>query len=130
MKKHIDVFKNKPFLIFALCFILLIVLFGPLHSIVNADTCEPGKLCNPLGQTKTLDDFVVKITTAALKIGVPIAALFIMWAGFKYVTAAGDEKAVKDAHKIFLWTIVGTAILLAASLLATVLTGTITQVVG
>ncbi|MEK7614623.1 MAG: hypothetical protein AAB428_03075, partial [Patescibacteria group bacterium] len=86
-----------------------------------------GQLCNPIGSS-TLDDFVVKITAAALKIGVPIAALFIMWAGFKFVTARGDKTGIEDARNIFWYTIIGTAILLAASLLARVLTATITQI--
>lgn len=88
-----------------------------------------GVLFNPIGST-TLDQFVAKVTAAALKIGVPIASLFIIWAGFKFVTARGDETAIKDAKKMFWYTIIGTAILLAASLLARVLSETIRQVSG
>ena len=96
-------------------------------TVVNQNACPQGQLCNPIGSS-TLDDFVVKITAAALKIGVPIAALFIMWAGFKFVTARGDKTGIEDAKNIFWYTIIGTAILLAASLLARVLTATITQI--
>ncbi len=126
--------------IFKICYpaffstaILAFMLFIPMSIVyaVNSATgvadCPTGQLCNPIGSS-TLDDFVVKITVAALKIGVPIAALFIMWAGFKFVTAKGDKTAIEDAKNIFWYTIIGTAILLAASLLARVLTATIAQI--
>ena len=113
--------------------ILAVILFVPMGIVYAVNTatgqppCPTGQLCNPIGSS-TLDDFVVKITAAALKIGVPIAALFIMWAGFKFVTARGDKTGIEDARNIFWYTIIGTAILLAASLLARVLTATITQI--
>ena len=93
----------------------------------TAPKCPSGKLCNPIGSS-TLDQFIVKITAAALKVGVPIAALFIIWSGFLFVTAQGSEEKIKKAKEIFLWTIIGTAVLLAASTLAFVLTETIKQV--
>ena len=102
--------------------------FGGFGTAVNTGSsqCE-GKLCNPIG-SGNLSDFVQKITTAALKIGVPIAAIFIIWAGLKFVMARGNETEITKAKGIFWWTLVGTAVLLAANLLASVLTTVIRQI--
>lgn len=141
MNGHVKIYSKSlfmGFLIFNLFLVLAVALppfvkaQGPILQ-VNDDTSQPqregGKLYNPIG-SETLADFVQKITSVALKIGVPIAGLFIIWAGFKFVTSRGDETAIKDAKKIFWYTIIGTAILLAANTIARVLSDTIIQVAG
>jgi len=63
-----------------------------------------------------------------ITVGVPVAILFIIFAGFKFVTAAGDEKKVTDARKMLTWTVIGIAVLLGASILAGVIKNTITSI--
>lgn len=123
------------FVFFAVYFLLFAGFFYNVAMAANitgqnvSGSCPPGQLCNPVG-TATLSGLVDKITTAAIRIGVPIAALFIIWAGFKFVTARGDVKAIDEAKSIFWWTLIGTAVLLAAKLLSTTLSETVTQVIG
>jgi hypothetical protein len=95
----------------------------------GSSNCADGKLCNPIGSS-SLADFLQKIADAVLKVGIPIASVFIIFAGLKFVMAAGDTKAIEDAKRIFWYTIIGTAILLGATLLAKVLLTTITQIAG
>ena len=109
-----------------IAFLLLLNLPLLATAATGGKICQTGQLCNPIG-SEDLTTFVDKITATALKIGIPIAGLFIIWAGFKFVTARGDETAIKDAKKIFWYTIIGTAVLLAASLIATVLGDTVRQ---
>jgi len=102
-------------------------LVSAQSGAVSVTNCNPEtQLCNPL-RSQTLDQFVERVTTAAVRIGVPIAALFIIWAGFKFVTARGNPEGLKQAKSIFWWTIIGTAVLLAASLLANVLSTSVNQ---
>ncbi|MFA5841855.1 MAG: pilin [Candidatus Paceibacterota bacterium] len=145
MKSNINDFTKIIFSIISVWFVFAMLLGIPFFAFAqdnfpgtyNIDSnpsqssgnCEPGKLCNPIGST-SLSAFLGKIADAVLKVGVPIAAIFIIFAGFKFVTAAGDEKAIKDAKQIFWYTIIGTAILLGASLLAKVLTTTVAQIIG
>lgn len=73
---------------------------------------------NPLGSDSTLWGFLVKVLQAAAKIAGVVAALAIMWAGFLYVTAQGDEGKIKTAHSAFRWAIVGTLLMLGATVFA------------
>ncbi len=89
--------------------ILLFVValnFGLIH-FVSAD------LKNPL-QSTSFSVLVENVAKIVAQIGFPIAALAIIYSGFLFVTARGNEKQLEDAKRTFLWTIIGTAILLGA----------------
>lgn len=74
---------------------------------------------NPLGSgTSDIWSFLVKVLQAAAKIGGVVAALAIMWAGFLYVTAQGDEGKITQAHLAFRWAITGTLLMLGATVFA------------
>jgi hypothetical protein len=73
----------------------------------------------------TLFDFIKEILTIIVKIGIPVATVFIIWSGFLFLTAQGDEAQLTKAKHSFVWACVGTAVLLGAWLLATAIKGTI-----
>ncbi|MDP3726545.1 MAG: pilin [bacterium] len=87
----------------------------------------PGtKLVNPVGFA-SLGALIAAILDIIVQIAVPIAALFLIYSGFLFVTAQGDETKLGTAKSIFLWTMVGIAVLLGAKILAEVIEGTINQ---
>ena len=43
-----------------------------------------------------------------------IAAIMIVWAGFSYLTAGGDEEKVSKAHRQFIYAIVAIAVAIVA----------------
>ena len=51
-------------------------------------------------------------------IALPIAAIFIIYSGFLFVTAGGNQSKVDAAKTTFYWTIIGTAIVVGAWALA------------
>jgi len=73
---------------------------------------------NPLGNGTDLWGVLVKVLQAAAKIAGVAAALAIMWSGFLYVTAQGDEGKISTAHAAFKWAIVGTLLMLGATVFA------------
>lgn len=75
----------------------------------------------------TLYDFIKEVLTIVVKIGIPVATVFIIWSGFLFLTAQGDEAQLKKAKTSFVWACVGTAVLLGAWLLATAIKSTIDQ---
>ena len=81
---------------------------------------------NPLNASSIqgLIDSIIKIM---IEIGTPIAILFLIYAGFLYVKAMGKPAEVTKAHQALLWTLVGIAVLLGASILAKIIAGTISQ---
>ncbi len=52
-----------------------------------------------------------------LGVGGGIGVLLLVYAGFMYVTAYGNEERATQAKKIILWTIVGLIIIMGAELL-------------
>jgi hypothetical protein len=50
-------------------------------------------------------------------IAIPIAAISFAWAGWLYLSAAGNESKVQEAHKIFGFVVLGLSIALAAWLI-------------
>lgn len=86
---------------------------------------------NPLGCGITsLPQFIKGILTIIVKVGIPIATIFIIWSGFLFLTAQGDEAQLTKAKKSFLWACIGTAVLLGSWLLATAINATIQSIGG
>ncbi|MDE1924717.1 MAG: hypothetical protein KGH79_00865 [Patescibacteria group bacterium] len=79
---------------------------------------------NPLA-ANSFCGLVQNLLKAALAIGIPIAVLFIVYAGFKFVLAQGNSTKLEEARNNFMWTVVGIGIFLGAWLLASVVANTI-----
>ena len=58
-------------------------------------------------------NLIGKIRDFFLVAGIIGIVIFIVWSGISYLTARGDPAKLKDVKKRFLWTIVGTIIILA-----------------
>ena len=86
-----------------------------------------GKLVNPVG-FDNLRGLITAILNVIVQIGVPIAALFLIYSGFLFVSARGSDETLIKAKSIFLWTLVGIAVLLGAAVLAGIIEGTIEQI--
>lgn len=81
-------------------------------------------LSNPISYNNIMD-FVQAILQVVLKIGIPVAAMFIIYSGFLFVKAQGNEKELAEAKKAFTYAVIGTAILLGSWLLAQGIASTI-----
>lgn len=87
-------------------------------------------LANPLTSYPTIPAFIAGVLKAVALIGLPIIALFIVYAGFKYVLARGKEGPLQEAHKNLGYVIIGAFLILGAWVLATLIGGTVSQLVG
>lgn len=85
-----------------------------------------GSLQNPFAR-ESLFEVIDLLVNTAIAFGIPIAALFIIYAGFLFVTARGSEEKITRARASITWAVVGTAILLGAKVIITVINATITQ---
>ncbi len=91
-----------------------VINFGLARIALAACPSSPsGFLPNPLC-SQTFADLIANIAKIVAEIGLPIAAIAIIYAGFLFVTAGGNEEKVTKARKTFYWTILGTALLLGA----------------
>lgn len=102
----------------------LIPFLFPLAAV--AATCQPGTLCNPLG-FNTLYDFLIAVLNVVIAIAFPAIVLFLVWIGFKFVTAQGNADELKKVRGYFLWAIVGALLVLGARVLAEAIRATVEQ---
>lgn len=106
-------------------FFILGILFLPFLS--QADATIPVTLKNPIGGTNTLSAFIDKILDVVITIATPIAVLAIIYSGFLFVKARGNDKELAVAKEVLKWTLIGVMVLLGAQLLSSVIAGTITS---
>ena len=85
-----------------------------------------GSSLNPLN-AETIDELVVIILDAVIKIGVPVVTFMILLTGFQYATAQGNTGKISKAHWSFLYTVIGTAIVVGAKIIHSILVNTLLQ---
>ncbi len=91
---------------------------GKLMSL-DAEGYDPA-----ITQSKNLREFVQKIVNWALSFLGFIAVLLIIYAGFLYITAAGESEKADKSKKIITYTVIGIVIILGSyAIVNTVLTG-------
>lgn len=92
-----------------------------------SNTSKSQSVQNPLG-VSSFCGLIKAILQAVIAIGIPIAVLFIVYAGFKFVIAQGKPDKLKEARANLLYVFVGIGIFLGAWLLAMVIANTINAV--
>ncbi|MES2060257.1 MAG: TrbC/VirB2 family protein [Patescibacteria group bacterium] len=102
---------------------LLICIFTSTAAALG----DPGKIANPLPGTNSLSDFFKGIVSVLIELGTIVSVLGIMYGGFMYATAQGDEEKLGKAYKTVTWALVGTAVLLGARTIMAVIAGTVSQ---
>lgn len=107
------------------------IIFGVIINIALTPRSlaqYPGETGSGLGNPLNSESFaelIESIAKLAAKIGIPIAAIFIIYSGLLFVTARGNEKQLETAKASFTWAIIGTAILLGAWVIASAIEATI-----
>lgn len=77
-----------------------------LINPLNSGSCAPNQNC--------LLIFLNKILEFVIKIGTVVVVLMLVYVGFLFVTAQGNETKLTTAKQALLWTIVGALILLGS----------------
>lgn len=75
------------------------------------------EIINPIDFT-SFSGVIWAIASAIIKIAVPLAAIFLIYAGILFVTAQGNEEQLKRAKSVFWYTIVATALIVGAYAIA------------
>ncbi len=84
---------------------------------------------NPLGDNiKDIPTFIKTVLDVVLVIGVPIVTLAIIYAGFLFVSAQGNDEKLKKAKETLLYTIIGAALLLGSFVIASAIKGTVDDI--
>ena len=129
---------NMRYYFVAFSALLLAVSFG-IPLLVNAEAGQDrgagtgiqNTLVNPLGIAcnGTNDDcvgnFLGKILDLVIKIGTVVVVLMLVYVGFLFVTAQGNDSKITAARSALLWTVVGALILLGAKAIQVGITETV-----
>ena len=144
------IFKNKKVLSHLLLGILTIFVVIPFLALAQpgggastgtvgggastgtggAPVTGPIQIENPFncGPNCTLPDFIKKVLNdIVLPIGGVISVLMIVYSGFLFVTAQGNESKITKAKDALLYACIGAAILLGAIVISQAIGGTINQ---
>lgn len=85
---------------------------------------ETSFLENPL-KFDSIEGFLLAVIDVILVFALPLIVLFIMYAGFKFVFARGNESEVTKARTQLTWAVVGGLIVLGAKVILEVIQGTV-----
>lgn len=91
---------------------------GSCDLVSGTNDGASGQFKNPL-KSASFEALVQSLANWVAAIALPIAAMFIIYSGFLFVTAGGNEAKLKAAKTTFYWTIIGAAIVVGAWALAT-----------
>ena len=118
----------KKTLVFVTLFLLLL---GPIFAF-NTYAQSYGKsvpLENPLGANNpNLIALIGNLLKIAAQIGGIVCVFFIIYSGFLFIKAQGEPAELTKAKSVFFWSIVGAGVLLGASVIASLIQGTVNSV--
>jgi hypothetical protein len=92
---------------------------------VGGQPASGGGLTNPLGSVNSLPDFLNLILEAVIQIGVIVLTLAIVYVGFLFVKAQGNEEQLRSARSALMWTVIGGLVLLGAQTIGLVIESTV-----
>ncbi len=107
-------------------FLLYLILVALDVHLVGAQSVNE---LNPL-KANTISELLSLIIDAAILILMPLVVLAIIYSGFMFLIAQGNEEKLKTAKNNFLWVIVGVAVLLGAKVISAVLKATAKTIVN
>ena len=104
-------------------FIMPLIVSGTLPE----EATISATIDNPLS-ADSLFCFLKDTLDIFLTIGIIIAVLFMVYAGFLFVTARGDTAQLTTAKKAFLGAVFGTAIIMGVWVIAQAIVGTVNAI--
>ena len=109
----------------------LLIVFAADVCSAQVGNCGSNGLCNPLNSSfSSIPNFIAGALKVMVQVAIPIIALFMVYAGFKFVTARGNSEQITSAKENFMYVIIGAILILGAWVIATLIGGTISQVAG
>jgi|AntRauTorcE11897_2_1112592.scaffolds.fasta_scaffold33566_4 heme/copper-type cytochrome/quinol oxidase subunit 2 len=97
----------------------LLATFLSVPGIVSAQINI--KLKSPLGEVNSVEEVLVALLNAFIIIATPIVVLYIIYAGFLYVTARGNAEQTKQATTALTYAVIGGVILIGAVAISEIL---------
>lgn len=105
-----------------------IIVFSFFILLLFPQSSQAGfEFPNPLENIEDLPDFLKVLWKIIFDLAIVLAPLLIVYAGFLFVTAAGNPDTIKKAKDVITWTIVGLVIILISGGIASVIKDVLKQ---
>lgn len=102
--------------------------WGPNTSGGKTDLGGGQSLKNPLGEgNDSLEAFLLNVIAILRIFAVPIIIFMIIYAGFLYVLARGNEEQVTKATRALTYAVIGGLLIIGAEVILRVIQGTVSQ---
>ena len=103
------------------CLLPAAVLF-----LAEVAAAQNQQLENPLS-VGGMADFVALVLRVMVMVALPIISLFIVYSGFLFISAQGNQEKLGTAKKNLMYVLIGSILILGAWVIATLIGGTVTQ---
>ncbi len=104
-----------------------VIFAGDISGSNSSATLKNPLDTNGSGSSMTFTSLLTLILKIVTEIGSIVVVFFIIYAGFMFVTAQGNEEKLTKAKNSLMWTLIGAAILLGANAIALAVQGTVTS---
>lgn len=106
---------------------------GPVIPTIGGAGSQTGEsnhlIKNPFGdKTTSLSQVLLNVVSIVRILLIMAAVLYLLYAGFMFVTARGEPGKIKKARNALLWGCVGIALILAAQVIVTSLQNTVSGI--
>lgn len=107
---------------------MLAFLFASVFALLPAYVMAESKLESPLNpEFSSIPGFISGALKALVMIALPVLTLFIVYSGFKFIAAQGNESKLSEAKQNFMYVIIGAILILGAWVIATLIAGTVSE---
>ena len=97
---------------------------GQVEGPAGPGSDTSGTLVNPL-KVNSLKGLLDLVLSAAIELGSILLVLMLVWVGFLFVAARGNEEKIRSARTALMWTVIGGLILLGAKGIESVISSTV-----
>lgn len=106
----------KKYLIFILSFVLITLIITPVLGVT---------FTNPFGQEGPQDvvSLFSHLINFLFNLAIFLCAFVIVYAGFLFVTSAGNQQKAQTAQKTLIWALVGLVVVLIANYVPDIIRG-------
>lgn len=108
---------------------LIVMLIGCVTLLTAPDVyaqTSATQLQNPIGYN-SIAEFIAAALRAMVMIAMPVITLFMVYSGFLFVYARGNEESLKQAKTNLIYVILGSVLILGAWAFASLIGGTLAQ---
>jgi Type IV secretion system pilin len=98
----------------------------PSGPATNANETLSVQLVNPI-KVDSIQELLQTILEIVIILATPIVVLFIIYAGFKYVTARGNASQIQEATQALTYAVIGGVLIIGAVAIAEIIKNLVTS---